>query len=233
MLNLIKKDIITSIKSEGIKNIKYLLIFLVFYIIFKDQHYYITPIFISYLILANTFYCDYENNSRNFIKSMPTSKEDIVYSKYIMGAAIILIITILCTIINQIFSMFSLRGVVLDDIYFSVNSFLIIISIILPLYFRFGYHKVRGLCGFISVFILIFCIAALSMISDNVFYSSRPDHFISYAITSKFGNVIVNFIENTSTKYLNLNTMTFITLIIFIISMYISLKIIKYKKSNY
>lgn len=233
MLNLIKKDIITSIKAEGIKNIKYLLIFLVFYVIFRDQHYYITPVFISYLILANTFYCDYENNSRDFIKSMPTSSEDIVYSKYIMGVATILIITILCTIINQIFSVFLLREVVLDDIYFGVNSFLIIISIILPLYFKFGYHKVRGLCGFISVFILIFCINTLSMISDKVFYSSRSDYFISYGPLSSIGNVIINFIENASSKYLNLNTITFITLIIFIISMYASLKIIKSKNSHY
>lgn len=185
------------------------------------------------LILANTFYCDYENNSRNFIKSMPTSKEDIVYSKYIMGAAIILIITVLCTIINQIFSVFLLREVVLDDIYFGVNSFLIIISIILPLYFRFGYHKVRGLCGFISVWILIFCIATLSMISDKVFHSSKSDSVIVYVTSGPFAKVIINFIENATTKYLNLNTMTFITIIIFIISMYASLKIIKSKKSNY
>lgn len=233
MFDLIKKDIITSMKTEGIKNIKYIFVFVISYLLFNSAHYYIAQVFISYLILANTFYCDYENNSRNFIKSMPTSSDDIVYSKYIMGLGTILVTTIICTIINQIFSVFSLRGVVLDDIYFGVDIFLIIISVILPLYFRFGYHKMRTLCGVISVFISTLCMSILSMVSDNVFYSSRPDHFISYATTSKIGNVIINFIENTSTKYLNLNTMTFITLIIFIISMYISLKIIKSKKSNY
>lgn len=233
MINLIKKDIITSIISEGKSNIKYILIFLVFYIVSKEQHYYITPVFISYLIIANSFYCDYENNSRNFIKSMPISLEDIVYSKYLMSAGVIIITTIFCTMINQIFSIFLFREVVLDDIYIGVNSFLIIISIVLPLYFKFGYHKVRTLCGFISVWILILCISILSMVSDKVFYSSRIDCFISYASTNSISSNIINLIENISTKYLNLNTMTIIILIIFIISMFISLKIIKSKKYNY
>lgn len=242
MFNLIKKDIITSIKAEGISNIKYLLIILIFYLIFRDETHYITPIFISYLILANTFYCDYNNNARNFIKSMPTSMEDIVYSKYIMGVGTILLVTILCSIINKISSTFFFRSPVLNDLYFSVNIFLLISSFILPIFFKFGYHKVRTLCGVLGVGITIISTSLFSVVSDKVYYlrqyegvsegsSTSIGYF--YQSTTNIFEKFIDYLYNIDARYVNLNTLTFITLIIFIISMYISLKIVKSKKYNY
>lgn len=240
MLSLIKKDIITSITGDRKQLIKYIFIFLGVYLILNAFAYSMVSIFISYLMLANTFYCDYENNSRNFIKSMPTSKEDIVYSKYIMGIGLILIITTIITVANQILSIFFYRIPVLNDVLLSVNVFLIIISFVLPMYFKFGYNKVRILGGITGVVILIVYGGFFNIIAQRVYQVIQQNlgNHISYGyfFTGPFSDIleyIAMNLSNVNIKYFNLYTLSMITIIIFILSMYVSVKIVKNNKSGY
>lgn len=235
MVNLIKKDIITTIISDKKQIIKYILVFLGAYLILNALTYSILSVFISYLMLANTFYCDYENNSRNFIKSMPVSKEDIVYSKYIMGIGLILITTTIITLSNQILSIFFYRGPVLNDVLFSVNIFLMIISFVLPMYFKFGYNKVRILAGISSVFIGGLYSGFLNLIGILVYMDKQVSLgiYIGYGMSfaGPFSNIFQTIndymMNNINVTYVNLYTISIATAIIFILSMYTSIRIAK------
>lgn len=223
MFNLIKKDFIVSIKGEGKGNLKYLFIFLFMYFFINPQSYYITPIFISYLIVANTFYNDYRGNNMNFIGSMPVSKYDLVYSKYILALATIISITIICTILNMTLEPNFHRSVVLNDIYYSITIFLVIMAIVIPMYFKFVYHKVRMIAGGVSIIVAFLSLNILSSIADKVYYTNNPGEveFASYLLNKIYENIDIVYINNSS--------ITIASVIIFIISMYLSLKIIKIK----
>jgi ABC-2 type transport system permease protein len=232
MLNLIKKDFIVSIKGEGIRNIKYIFIFLFMYFLLNSQSYYITPIFISYLIIANTFYNDYKPNNMNYINSIPISKEDIVYSKYILAFIVIILVTTICSLINFILEPIFHRSSVLNDIYISLSIFILIMSIVLPMYFKFGYHKIRVLAGGLSVFIFFTALIPMDIILGIIhdFRISSESNGISFAGPfSHFFNYLVENPSFLNNIMMNINIMI---LFIFILSMYISLKIINKKSSK-
>lgn len=235
MIDLLKKDFIVSIKGEGIRNIKYVLIFLLMYFLFNSQSYYITPMFISYLIVADTFYNDYKGKNMNYINSMPISKEDIVYSKYILAIITIIIITSICGILNFLLEPVFHRSMVLNDIYYSITIFIAVISITLLLYFKFGYHKIRTLAGTISIIIFFIVLIPMSAITDIVHHAKTIGIDQGISFVGPFSSIF-NYISNKP-ELINISRFIIFILVwlIFIISMYISLKIIneKYNKINY
>ena len=119
MFELIKKDIITTIISNKKSNLQYLFILLFFYTFLNPISYFTVNIIISYLILISSFKQDYENNSENFILSMPVNKENLVYSKYIFGFSLIIITTVMNSIITWILGGVFYRGSVLNDVLIS------------------------------------------------------------------------------------------------------------------
>lgn len=232
MINLIKKDFIVSIKAEGKSNIKYILLFLFGYFFMNSLSYYAMPVFISYLVLANTFYYDYKNNNMNFINSMPTKKEDIVYSKYILALIIIISNTIVFSIVNNLLSKIYYREAVLNDVYYAISLFLIIASVVIPLYFKFGYHKIRIVAGFISIILFIFNFSLLQNIADREYYVRHPELSHSVAMYGPFRKFFEYIAMEMDVKYINIQNITILACILFIISMIISLKILKCKSVN-
>lgn len=232
MINLIKKDFIVSMRAEGKSNIKYILLFLFGYFFMNSFSYFATPVFISYLIFANTFYYDYKSNNMDFLNSMPTNKENIVYSKYILALIIIITNTIIFGIVNTIFSKLYYRETVLNDVYYSINLFLIIVSVIIPLYFKFGYHKVRVMAGFISAILFIFSFSLLQNIADREYHVRHPETSYSVAMYGPFRKVFEYISMEMNVTYINIQNITILTSAIFIISMIISLKILKCKSLN-
>ncbi|MGX9756683.1 ABC-2 transporter permease [Clostridioides difficile] len=228
MFNLIKKDLIVGISSDGIRNLKYLLLFFVFYFFLNSISYYTVSVVICYLIFVDTFECDYEHESRIFIRSMPVSIEDIVYSKYLLGVGLIIFITIIASLISKLTSLVFFRSMVLNDVFFSINIFLAILSVILPLFFKFGYGKMK-ICGLIISILIYFVYGSLLRIVSMIVYQVKHVNY------SKVGGVYLsNYITDmTNTRYINLYSVTFLTIIIFIISMYFSIKISKKNKFNY
>lgn len=228
MFNLIKKDLIVGISSDGIRNLKYLLLFFVFYFFLNSISYYTVSIVIGYLIFVNTFECDYERDSRVFIRSMPVSIEDIVYSKYLLGVGLIIFITIIVSVISKLTSLVFFRSMVLNDVFFSINIFLAILSVILPLFFKFGYGKMK-ICGLIISILIYFVYGSLLRMVSMIVYQVKHVNY------SKVGGVYLsNYITDmTNTRYINLYSVTFLTIIIFIVSMYFSIKISKKNKFNY
>ncbi|GAA0864157.1 ABC-2 transporter permease [Paraclostridium tenue] len=232
MLNLIKKDFIVSIKGEGIRNIKYVLVFLFMYFFFNSSSYYITPIFISYLIVANTFYNDYKSNNMNYINSIPLSKEDIVYSKYILAFIVIILVTTICSLINFILEPIFHRSSVLNDIYFSLSIFILIVSIVLPMYFKFGYHNIRTIAGILSVFIFFIAFIPMDIIATMIHHSSISNELSCISFTGTFSNLLNFLVNQFRVMNISMPIIVITIFIIFILSMYISLKIINKKNNN-
>ncbi|MCC0637379.1 MULTISPECIES: ABC-2 transporter permease [unclassified Clostridioides] len=228
MFNLIRKDLIVGVSSDGIRNLKYILLFFIFYFFLNSISYYTVSVVISYLIFVNTFECDYESDSRIFIRSMPVSIEDIVYSKYLLGAGLIIFITTIASLISKLTSLVFFRSMVLNDVFFSINIFLAILSIVLPLFFKFGYGKMK-ICGLIISILVYFVYGSILRMVSMIVYQVKHVNY------SKVGGVYLsNYITDmTNTRYINLYSITFLTIMIFIISMYFSIKISKKNKFNY
>ena len=85
MFDLIKKDIIVTLKSDKQLLLRYIATLFVFYIILNPFFYHSANVFFSFIILTNTFSYDKENNTSRFMMSMPINKEDVVYSRYILS----------------------------------------------------------------------------------------------------------------------------------------------------
>ncbi|MGL5328671.1 MAG: ABC-2 transporter permease [Peptostreptococcaceae bacterium] len=232
MLNLIKKDFIVSIKSEKLGILKYLLVFIVSYFIIHASSFYLVPIFISYLIVTNTFYNDYKNKNMNFINSIPTSKEDIVYSKYILALITIIIVTIICSSLNTILSKLFFREVVLNDIYYSFSLFLIIVSISMPMYFKFGYHKVRIISGIVSVVVFFILHLLIVEIAFREYSIKRIDAQYLNSYIGPFSKILEYISTQLDVTYINIQNITILSSIIFIMSMYLSLRVVKGKKNT-
>ncbi|MCC0657378.1 MULTISPECIES: ABC-2 transporter permease [unclassified Clostridioides] len=228
MFNLIRKDLIVGVSSDGIRNLKYILLFFIFYFFLNSISYYTVSVVISYLIFVNTFECDYESDSRIFIRSMPVSIEDIVYSKYLLGVGLIIFITTIASLISKLTSLVFFRSMVLNDVFFSINIFLAILSIVLPLFFKFGYGKMK-ICGLIISILVYFVYGSILRMVSMIVYQVKHVNY------SKVGGVYLsNYITDmTNTRYINLYSITFLTIMIFIISMYFSIKISKKNKFNY
>lgn len=236
MFNLIKKDCIVTIKGEGKGILKYILLFLFFYFFQNSIAYSVVPVFIAYLIVANTFYNDYKNDNSNFINSIPTSKEDIVYSKYMLSMITIVALSIIVSIVTFLLEPYFHRSSVMNDVYYCIVIFIAIMSVVLPIYFKFGYHKSRLVAGGIGVVIFYLVFIPLELISTTVYSFSRGS--IGGATSfigpfSKFFEVMINFLNNAfgNGRY-SMEIVLIISLLIFILSMFISLKFVSNKKST-
>ena len=76
MFDLIKKDILVTIKSDRQLLFRYILTLLICYTFFNPIAYFAINVFMSYVILINTFAYDYEDNAYKFIMSMPINKDN-------------------------------------------------------------------------------------------------------------------------------------------------------------
>lgn len=234
MFNLIKKDFIVSMKTEGKGILKYGLLFLFFYFFQNSISYSVVPVFIGYLMVANTFYNDYKNNNSNFINSIPTSKEDVVYSKYILAIITIVSLSIVVGVVTFLFEPYFHRSSVMNDVYYSIVIFIVIMSVVLPIYFKFGYHNSRLVAGGIGVAIFYLVFIPMELISTTLHSFSRGS--IGGATSfigpfSKFFEVMINFLNSIfgNGRY-SMEIVVIISLLIFILSMFISLKCIRNKK---
>lgn len=72
---------------------------------------------------------------------MPVSIEDIVYSKYLLGVGLIISVTIIVSLMSKLTSLVFFRNMVLNDVFFSVNIFLAILTILLPLILSLDMEK--------------------------------------------------------------------------------------------
>lgn len=152
MLQLIKKDLLVSLKVKSLKMV--ILIFIVglfllsiFSFIFPT----ILPIIFTYMMVMNSFYYDSLNNSESYMMSLPNKREDVVYSKYILVLFILFLSNILMYLLYGINILNSVRTMVLQDVIVSSLTIIFSFSIILPITLKYRYKTSRIIAPFITI----------------------------------------------------------------------------------
>ena len=207
MFDLIKKDIIVTLRSDKQLLLRYIATLFVFHIILNPFSYYSANVFFSFIILTNTFSYDKENNTSRFMMSMPINKEDVVYSRYILSLGIIIITTTINNIVYEIMDGKLYRGPVLNDVLISLILFLLIVSIMLPVFFKFKYSKWSIGFGYIIIFVI-------------------------YIQVSVFLTLVGDSTINTDDGILNLYSLSFGAIIVFLLSMLLSLWIVNHDRGD-
>lgn len=219
MFNLIKKDILVTLKSDKLLFLSYIATMYIFYTLFNPFAYCFASVFFSYLILSRSFYYDNENYSNRYIMSMPTSKEDIVYSKYIFGFTLIIVTIIINNIIIELMNGMYFRGPVLDDVYSSMIVYLILASIVLPTFFLFKNQNISKFIGVVVGIILFFTIGMFLILKSSVQANSESIIFYMKIL----GNIDIN---------ITLYNLSILSLMLYIFSMFISLRFVKRKSGG-
>ncbi|MGH4121341.1 MAG: ABC-2 transporter permease [Clostridium sp.] len=221
MLNLIIKDI--SIQK---KTLLYALLYTIFASIgFSSMRpngfglYVLSPTVITYLFINIAVAYDDKNKSEIILNSLPLKRDDIVISKYI-STFIFGIVGIICSILIGFIGktaglpMFT-RLISLLDIVSVLTSVCIFSSIFFPVYFKFGVARMKIFT--VLIFMAFFFV---------------PTSAIDYAIKNP-NNIFVHkfnyFVSNTSSLTRN-SLVLILGLILFLISLMISIRIYKNKE---
>lgn len=235
MLKLIKIDIEKIIQNEKHHVLKYIVIFLVLYFGFNELFYGGISILISYLIVTNTFHNGYKEEFKDNIIDVASLNEDVVYIKYIVAVITIIIINIISICVMKLSSTLMFRSIVLNDVLFSINVFIVIMSFVFPIFFKYEYYSAKFTCGTISI--VIYCIfgSFINMINDRIyevnFLKMYKEEMLLNDYSGSFSKIMSKIAYGLDTKYLNFYFITTMAIILFIGSMYISLKIIKRHQS--
>lgn len=228
MFQLIKKDLLVSLKIRSLKAV--IATFIVGLFLLSTFSYIFPtalPIIITYAVVMNSFYYDSLNNSESYILSLPNKREDVVYSKYILVLLVLFVSNILMYILFGINILNSVRGMVLQDIIVSSLTILFSFSIILPITFKYRYRVGRITSSFIAIFIGY--LSYKSNAINNFIENGKETILIS--LSRKIGVLIYRIFNFKNYDYKVVATTIYIILlfmiavIIFLVSIYISLKI--------
>lgn len=228
MIQLIKKDLLVSLKIKGLKTIILTLIVGLFLLsVFSFIFPTILPIIFTYMIVMNSFYYDSINNSESYMLSLPNKREDVVYSKYILVLLILFLSNILMYILFGINILNSVRIMVLQDVIISSLTILFSFSIILPITFKYRYKASRIIAPFITI-----AIGYLSHSSSTINnFIEKGTETILISLSRKIGVIIYKIFNFKYYDYKVLALTIYIILLfiiavfIFLVSMYISSKI--------
>lgn len=232
MIKLIKKDARLIFKSISYK---YLILGLLLIALFVNVFSYIIPmilpIVLTYIVVTNSFNNDALNKSEVFILSLPNKKEDIVYSKYLLVIISLFLSLILDYLIFDVFKIIGVRKIVLQDIQINIVASLLSMSAIMPLIFKLGYSKLRLLYPVITFFIG-YLVYKNDSITNLINYGKES---LLMQISHKLGTLLYRFFSFNNYDFTNISIniyliiTAFLSAIIFIISMYLSLRVYKNK----
>lgn len=228
MLQLIKKDLLVSLKIKSIKPV--IGIFILGLFLLSTLSYIfptILPIIITYMIVMNSFYYDSLNNSESYILSLPNKREDVVYSKYILVLLVLFLSNILMFILFRLNIFNSDRAMVLQDVVVSSVTILFSFSIIIPVVFRYRYRVVRIVSPFITIFIGYLMVINSTL--NNFINNGKESMLIS--LSRKIGVFLYKIFKfnNYDYKVVSANIyiiiLFIIAVVLFLLSMNIALKI--------
>ena len=204
IINLIKKDLRACFKVD-IKTIAKLLVgILIFSFVLLPVSTIAIPLFLSYIFIFRSFYLDELNKTDYFFNSMPIDKEDVVYAKYVFSM-IVIVVSMLFTFVysNVLKGIWYIDLVNIEIITMTISIVLILVSICLPIAFKYGYNK--------SYVIVNFLVIAVALVT--IFSAFRPRAEMSIE-----GRVIP-FIEPVYIVAVG------VALVLYVVSMFVSIKI--------
>lgn len=199
MFNLVLKDILIQKKSL----ILYCLVSFIFTLINQTNSnnstmlFIMIPVFISYSLLMGACTYDDKNKCHIMLNSFPVNRIDLVISKYLSTFVFMfigfLLIFLITTILNfSGFSHFS-RMINLEDILGFSISIILLSSIYFPIYFKFGYYKLRYvnmvlfMSGFFIPPMLVGAISKGTAPNFILYLNSQPNWLVNtFAIIATF-----------------------------------------------
>ena len=204
MINLLKKDLVACFKTDIKTILKLIVGLIIFSFILFPISVIMIPLFISYIFILRSFYLDELNKCDYFFNSLPIEKEDIVYSKYLLAMIVIMISLIFTFLYSKIMNyMWGFNNFNIDSILSILNIILLLISILFPIIFKYGYRK-----SYVLINLIIAVVIIVSMFS-----------FMGGSTESNTTETISNLRDNS------LIIKTGISMILYLISMNISNKI--------
>lgn len=219
MLNLLKKDLRACFKIDLKTIVKIVFGIFLFTFILAYFASIAIPLSISYVFIFKSFYLDELNKCDYFFNSMPIDKDDIVYSKYIFALIIICLSLIFTYFYSNVFeSMFNAQIISLESLLMALSILLILVSLSFPVLFKYGYNK-----GYIFVNLLTGVVCTIGMISYF-----NPIVIGSMQLVDGDNSALA--INNTIVNNIEFYMFAGISLLIFIISMHLSIKIYRKKE---
>ena len=204
MINLLKKDLVACFKTDIKTIVKLIVGLIIFSFILFPISVIMIPLFISYIFILRSFYLDELNKCEYFFNSLPIEKEDIVYSKYLLAMIVIMISLIFTFLYSKIMNyMWGFNNFNIDSILSILNIILLLISILFPIIFKYGYRK-----SYVLINLIIAVVIIVSMFS-----------FMGGSTESNTTETVSNLRDNS------LIIKTGISMILYLISMNISNKI--------
>ncbi|WP_454053193.1 ABC-2 transporter permease [Clostridium sp. Marseille-Q7071] len=174
MWNLVIKDFVVQ-KT----NIKFILIYALagslFFATLGDGAYIMIPMMLSYTYLLGGLGQDDKNNSEFLLNSLPVSRDSIVYAKYlsvIIFSAIAIVLTMGGIFIMSSIGLSKMTGNMrAENIVGFLFGIMIFMAINFPLYFKYGYAKLRYFNFGIFILFLISPII-IKFLKDNINFNS-------------------------------------------------------------
>lgn len=208
MINLLKKDIRACVQTDIKILIKLLIGIMIFSSVLAPFSVVGIPLFISYIFISRSFYLDELNKCDYFFNSLPIDKEDVVYSRYIFATIIIISSLVITYLYSKFIGNIWLTDMILIETVLTVLSLLLILlSILMPIMFRYGYSK-----SYIAVNLIMGIIVIASIV-----VSFQSQSIVVIHSTDGGPNLLYN-----NTKYF---IATGVSFIIFLASMFISTKL--------
>lgn len=204
MINLVKKDLRACFKADLKTIIKLVIGILIFSLLLVHISMIAIPLFVSYIFIFRSFYLDEQNKMDYFFNSMPIDKEDVVYGKYIFSMIIIILSLIFSLLYSKV-----LKGFWYVDLFnvesalVALSMVLLLISICMPIAFKYGYNR--------SYIIINLIMVAMGFLTMFTMFAPKSKQWVE--------DQIPRLIEP---KYL---IAVGISLVLYVISMYISRKI--------
>lgn len=223
MLNLVVKDALIQKRSFGTSIILALGMMVAMQSSAGNGAYMMGSMGIVFLLLAGAFAYDEKSRSDTLINSLPLKRNDVVIARY---ASLIIFTSIAVIIVAAIGSVFKLTGlglkleyITLPDIVGIYFTIAVMFSIYLPLFFKYGYYKLR--IASVFLYILVFAISGLITGLRQV-VSENPDDMFVKSIISAISMV---------PDWLVGPIIVIVTLLILFISLCISMRV--YKKREF
>lgn len=215
MLNLIKKDLIIT-KSYIIKTLAILAFYMFIFDKIDKQGICVLSIYlIVYILISMSFYYGERIREGYMLKSLPVKKNEVVLAKYASVIIYFISSLILMYIINFIVYILNFKNIIqfpkISTIFFSLSSIFISMAVQLPIYFKLDHSKAR----IVNTFVYGGIFAVLYIIYDN-------NHLNNYITTHNNAN-------NVYEKFILI--ITIISIILFIISSVLSMKIYEKRES--
>lgn len=215
MLNLIKKDLIIT-KSYIIKALAILIFYIFIFNEMDKQGIYIIGVYLIVQILISVSFFYGERAKEDYIlKSIPVKKKNVVLAKYISIIIYFIAFLILVYLSNFIVHILNFSDIIqslkISTIFFSLSTIFISMAIQLPIYFKLNYSKGRIINNLIYFGVFI----ATYMLYDN-------NHLNNYMKTYNVSN-------DRYQKFILI--VTIISIILFIISSILSMRIYEKKES--